>query len=110
MELNQDDCNGVRIVTLRGRFDAHEAPQVAAWFNEHLDTPNLVVNLEGVPFVDSTALATLVQGMKRCRERGGDLALAGMQAPVRVIFELTGLHRAFTITPAAEDAAASLLA
>ncbi len=88
-----------RSLTLRGRFDAHEAPAFrdaldAAMDNGHHD---LAVVLTDVEFVDSTALAELVRGMKRCREAGGDLALVSPSDPVRVILELTKLDAAFTI-------------
>ena len=46
----------------------------------------------------------LVQGMKRCRERDGDLRLCALQQPVRMIFELTRLDRAFEIYQSEEDA------
>lgn len=82
-----------------GRFDAHTAPSVAASLEDILQSQiaNIVVNLGQVNFVDSTALATLVQGMKRCRQAGGDLSLCCLSQPVRIIFELTRLDRAFTI-------------
>ncbi len=62
------------------------------------------MNLAGVQFVDSTALATLVQGMKRCRQLKGDLRLCGLQQPVRMIFELTRLDKAFEIFSGEDEA------
>ena len=96
----------VSVLELSGRFDAHVAPSVKEWQDSHPSAANVVVNLSGVNFLDSTALATLVRGMKHCRQRGGDLRLCGVQQPVRIIFELTKLDKAFTIYPN-EDAAAS---
>jgi anti-sigma B factor antagonist len=57
----------------------------------------LVVDLSDVVLVDSSGLAALVGGMKQARQGGGDLMLAGLQATVRIIFELTRLDRAFDI-------------
>ena len=62
------------------------------------------MNLENVVFVDSTALATLVQAMKRCRQLDGDLRLSNLKQPVRMIFELTRLDRAFEIFNLEEEA------
>ena len=64
----------------------------------------VVVNLAGVNFIDSTGLATLVQGMKHCRQEKGDLRLCGLQQPVRIIFELTRLDKAFEILTDEESA------
>lgn len=89
----------VAILELAGRFDAYEEPQVKQWLaREAASAPaQLIVNLSEVSFVDSTALATLVQGMKHCREQNGDLYLCHLQQPVRIIFELTRLDKAFKI-------------
>jgi anti-sigma B factor antagonist len=89
--------NQIAVVQLSGRFDAHVAPEVKTLL-ERADTPaQMVVDLSAVTFIDSTALATLVSGMKRSRQRDGDLHLCGMQQPVRIIFELTKLDRAFDL-------------
>ncbi|HEX5690682.1 MAG TPA: STAS domain-containing protein, partial [Roseiflexaceae bacterium] len=96
--------NQIAVVEISGRFDAHVAPEVKILL-ERADTPSqVIVNLSGVNFIDSTALATLVGAMKRCRQKGGDLHLFGLQKPVRIIFELTKLDRAFELFDS-EDAA-----
>lgn len=108
MNLTTNIHNDVTVLTLDGRFDAHEAPAVVSALNGSLQTASVVVNLSGVNFIDSTALSTLVQGMKHCRERSGDLVLSNLQQPVRVIFELTKLDRAFVIYGSQEDALAAI--
>ncbi len=87
------------VMSLTGRFDAHEAPQFRAAVAEAIEegTIRIAVELTDVEFVDSTALAELVRGMKNCRERGGDLSLVSPSDPVRVILELTKLDAAFSI-------------
>jgi anti-sigma B factor antagonist len=106
MELKSRSEGQVKILELSGRFDSYTAPQVRQWLEEAADqgSAQLVLNLSGVHFVDSTALATLVQGMKRCRQLRGDLRLCCLQQPVRMIFELTRLDKAFEIF-ASEEAA-----
>lgn len=100
----------VAVVGLAGRFDAHEVPQVRQTLAEAAESSNgyVVVDLGGVNFVDSSGLACLVQGMKHCRERGADQVLCNLQQPVRIIFELTRLDRAFTITASVDAAVARL--
>jgi anti-sigma B factor antagonist len=99
MELRLRTINQVTVLELSGRFDAHTAPDVVAVLEKAASVApaKTVVNLDGVNFMDSTALATLVQGMKRCRQSGGDLRICNLQQPVRMIFELTRLDRAFDI-------------
>lgn len=96
----------VAVLKLAGRFDAYEAEVVRDWFfNQLPDGPyRVVANLAEVTFVDSTGLAVLVDGLKRCRQRKGDLHLCSLSETVRVIFELTRLDTAFAIF--SEEAAA----
>lgn len=109
MELIDRTENDVRILHLSGRFDSYTADTVRQWIETNTEEPpaQIVVNLQDVSFVDSTGLATLVQGMKRSRQHGGDLLLCHLQQPVRLIFELTRLDRAFEVMPTEEDAVAA---
>ena len=48
-------------------------------------------------FLDSAALAALVQALKRTRERGGSFVLVRPRDPAAMrVFELTKLDRVFT--------------
>ena len=89
----------ITILELSGRFDAVEAPNVRRWFSQlNGEYPQrVVVDLADVIFIDSTALAVLVQGLKRCRQSQGDLFLCGLQSQVEIVFELTRLDKAFGI-------------
>ncbi|TDT18062.1 anti-sigma B factor antagonist [Ilumatobacter fluminis] len=88
------------VLSLSGRFDAHEveAYRAAADPVVDVDSASIVVDLEAVNFIDSSALAELVRSMKHVRERGGELVLRNPSDPVQIILELTGLDLAFTIT------------
>jgi len=107
MELIKLSLNTLPVLKLKGRFDAHEVEPVNAWLAEQTKAGNvkIIVNLEGVNFIDSTALSTLVRGLKLCREKNGDLHVCSLQQPVRVIFELTRLDKAFDIFATEEEAA-----
>jgi anti-sigma B factor antagonist len=106
MEIIKSAINAIPVLLLKGRFDAHEVEPVNVWLQEQVNLGNakLLVNLEGVNFIDSTALSTLVRGLKHCREKNGDLHLSNLQQPVRVIFELTRLDKAFDIYPSETEA------
>ena len=100
MNITLDTDGDAAVIALDGRFDAHEVDR----FRAELDrvaaggARHLSVDLDDVNFLDSSALAELVRGMKHARQEGGDLTLRSPSDPVRVILELTGLDRAFEIT------------
>lgn len=106
MDISPSTHANIPVLRLTGRFDAHEIKPVVEWLQAQVDAlhPNLVVDLAGVNFIDSTALSALVRGLKHCRERGGDLHLCSLQQPVRVIFELTRLDKAFDIFASEQEA------
>lgn len=106
MELKSQLVGDISIAQLSGRFDSYEAPRLTTWFEKA--TSKVIVNLAEVSFVDSSALALLVKGMKHCRQGGGELALCSLQQPVKVIFELTRLDKAFGIYTTQDEAIQAL--
>ncbi len=56
-----------------------------------------VFDLTQVDFMDSSGLVALVTGLKVARKSGCRLVLCNLQAPVRLVFELTQLDSVFEI-------------
>ncbi len=112
MLLSSYSVQDVVVIAPEGRVDARTAHVVA----ERLESATrsgarqMVVNMNDITFMDSTGLATLVRYMKQCRAFGGDLCLANLQQPVRMIFELTRLDSAFLIYPTVDTAVESFSA
>jgi anti-sigma B factor antagonist len=106
MQISEQVHPKALVLKLTGRLDAAAAPQLSKAIEKVLliSPSNLVVNMQEVSFIDSTGLSALVQGMKRCRERQGNLLICGLQQTVRIIFELTRLNKAFDIFIKEEDA------
>jgi len=99
MDIQSHLSGNVTVLDLAGRLEVSSAPELKTWLNNSLPPApsRVVVNLKQITFIDSTGLSALVQGMKRCRERNGDLRLCNLQATVRIIFELTRLDKAFEV-------------
>jgi len=66
MEMKTRLAGDVNILEIAGRFDTNTVPPVAAWLEHVTVAPKsrVLVNLAETTFVDSTALATLVQALK----------------------------------------------
>lgn len=107
MEIKHHISNDVDILELEGRFDAYEVPIVVKWFDDNPSAKQVVINLSGVGFIDSSGLSTLVKGLKRCRQAEGELYLSNLQQAVLIIFELTRLDKAFNIFDTEADAVAA---
>jgi anti-sigma B factor antagonist len=88
-----------------GRLDVSGAPTLKEAVGEAVKNgkPRLVIDLEGVSFVDSTGLGSVIAALKLVRSSKGDLRLAAPNQ-VRVVLELTTLDRVFPYYATVEDA------
>ena len=104
MDIGVKSEGTTTVLELRGRFDAHGADPVRERLVGAISAgaSDLTIDLSGVTFIDSKALALLVRSQKECREGGVNLTLASPSSPVQLIFELTKLDRAFTIVDSPE--------
>ena len=70
---------------------------------------HLVVNLNGVDFIDTAGLGALVSALKRLKQSGqhGDVRLVHVKPPVESVLELTRLHRVFSRYDSVEEAVRS---
>ncbi len=55
------------------------------------------INLEGVEFMDSSGIATLVEGLQWSKRTAGRFILSGLTETVRDVFELAKLDTIFEI-------------
>lgn len=66
----------------------------------------IIVDLAGVPYMDSSGVATLVEAMQMSRRGGSKLILCELQDKVRSVFEIARLDTVFTIVPTVDEAMA----
>ena len=101
----------VLLVVQEERLDAHNSGELKAQMVRLFEEGkiNLVIDLQGVKFVDSSGLGAMVSGFKNASSRNGSLKLSGLQLQVKSMFELTRLHRVFEIFPDVDEALASFI-
>ncbi len=85
----------VVLVSVSGELDLYTAAQLQARIDEAgaVGADTVLVDLSEVSFVDSTALAALVQETKRLEGRGHSLVLVTNDPRTRRVVEVTGLNR-----------------
>lgn len=97
------------ILAVSGEIDIATAPSLRERLHGLLaeDRRHLVVDLDDVSFLDSTALGVLVGALKRARTENGEVRVVCNQPRVRKVFEITRLDSAFdlcdTVDAAVED-------
>jgi anti-sigma B factor antagonist len=108
MELTIVEQSGQKaVVRAAGRLDANSTEAFKTNFKEILATGlvRLVMDMEGVIFIDSSGLSALVAAFRLVRDQNGGLVLARPNPQIKIALELTRLDRVF---PVYTDVAAAL--
>lgn len=107
MNLKSEKINGSTVLYINEkRLDAHNSPALNERILKLLENgeTKLIVELGDVYFVDSSGLGVLLSGFKNTASHKGSFILTGLQSQVRSMFELTRLHRVFTIRSTLQEA------
>ena len=95
------------VATLRGEIDLHNSPVVRTALLKFLDEnkpKKLVLNLAAVPYMDSSAIAVLVEALQKMRKTGGKIYLTNLQPRVKGLLEIARLDSIFIVVATEEDA------
>lgn len=94
------------VLEVAGEVDIYTAPKLREKLVELIDAgaTRLVVDLGSVGFMDSSGLGSLVAGLKRIKERGGEMILVSDREHVLKLLDITGLDRVFAVHPTLRQA------
>jgi len=97
------------VFELAGEFDIGSAMPFRSALEEALrgDTPDLIVDLRGVTFMDSRMLGILLDAQSRMRVREGRLALCLGASPARRVLQVARLEDHFDTYDELDDALAA---
>lgn len=99
MEVREEQLNGHPVIVPQGDVDLGNSKDLQHRLRQTLNLKprQLVVDLGGVPYMDSSGVATLVEAMQVSRRNGTSLVLCAMTDRVRSIFEIARLDKVFRI-------------
>jgi anti-sigma B factor antagonist len=98
------------IAEIYGEIDLHNSPRLRAALLSILaeEMPKkLILNLALVPYMDSSAIAVLVEALQKLRRVGGRVMLVGSQPRVKGLLEIARLDSIFVLA-ASEEAALAM--
>lgn len=106
MNIDIERKNNTVIIKPLGEIDLHNSPQLRKTLQEVIknDTAILLIDLEGVSYMDSSGLATLVEAFQHISKQGKKFALFSLQDTVKNIFSIARLDEIFAIYPSLEKA------
>ncbi len=87
----------VTVIRASGELDAFAAGDLERSLTDSRDSKWILVDLVRVSFMDSTALGSLVRGVRGLSAEGSEVRVVLPRGPARRIFEITALEQAFPV-------------
>jgi anti-sigma B factor antagonist len=96
MDVRRSEASPCAIVSCHGRLTSEHAPHLRNKVRTLLsDEKRIVLDFQGVSFMDSSGLGTLVTLYVSCRSRGCRLELINLSAALRTLLGMTNLLSLF---------------
>lgn len=102
--LVEERAPGAYLVKPHGEVDMSTSPELRKILVPLFRTGTrlLLVDLSEVPYMDSSGIATLVEGLQLSQRKSIGFALAGLRASVKAAFEVAHLMEVFRVVPQVE--------
>ena len=110
MQISARYIDKATIFDISGDIDLANSPEVRkALLREVREnrTPRVVMNLSKVRYIDSSGVASLVEGLKASRDLGLRFILFGLSNSAREVLQLSRLIRIFEVYDNEDQALAS---
>ncbi len=94
--VNHERRRGAMVVALSGELDHRRADQLRPELDELLKDPKikeLVFDLSGLSFMDSSGIGMVLGRYKMMARRGGSVSVKSVSAQIDRVFELAGLYQ-----------------
>ena len=108
--VRMDTEKETAIIEVKGDIDLYSSPQVRQTVLDTLnkkEAKRVIVDLIGVRYVDSSGVASLVEGLQLSRKSQVRFVLCGLNKAPRQVLELTRLIKVFEIHDTLETALAA---
>ena len=99
LHIETEHAGKAATVAVKGDVTIQTSPELRSELQSLFssDVEVIHVKLEGVDFMDSSGIATLVEGLQWSKRVGGRFVLSGLTETVRDVFELAKLDTLFEI-------------
>lgn len=99
MRIEKYQTDGVPTLKLEGEIDLHASPELRFALANCVTekNPYLLLDFQGVTYIDSSGLAVLIEHMKASAGFGGKIGLFGVPKKVLMVFEIVRMDKMFCI-------------
>lgn len=109
LQIRTHERDGAAVVVPTGEVDLSCSPDLRVALQSALGSrpSRVVVDMNGVPSIDSSGLATLIEAMRDTQKIGVGLVLCGLQERVMAVLEIARLDKVFTLAADVDAAIAA---
>ncbi|MBI5633808.1 MAG: STAS domain-containing protein [Nitrospirae bacterium] len=106
MHCDINDYKGNTVLSLSGEVDMHSSPMLREKLLSLIKNkpPLLIVNFRDVSYIDSSGIATFVEGLKHVKAYKGRLQFSELPQSIMDIFSFSKLDKVFEICGNLDDA------
>jgi anti-sigma B factor antagonist len=93
--------------SVSGEVDLHNSPELRGALLSAVGKykfTRLIINLAQVPYMDSSAIAVLVEVLQKVKRAGGKICLTNLQPRVKGLLEIARLNTVFVLATDEEEA------
>jgi len=106
VKIDVGDYKGNKVISLAGEIDMHSSPvlreRLLVLIRER--PQRLVVNFREVSYIDSSGIATFVEGLKHMKTYNGRLQFSEIPLGIMEIFSFSKLDKVFEICGSLDEA------
>ena len=110
MKISSRQVDEATIVDVSGNIDMSNSPEVRKTLLQVIrakSAKRVVLNLSAVAYIDSSGVASLVEGLKACRDQGLRFILFGLSDSAREVLKISRLLKLFEVYENEQQAVAS---
>ena len=98
-KIHSKEKEKIGVITVEGEVDMFSSPKLRDKLVPFFEKKNkgIIVDLSGVSFMDSSGIATLVEGLQWSKKENKQFILAGLGTNVMNALSLTKLNTVFNI-------------
>lgn len=104
IEMNIEEADDYTVCRPSGDLDAYSVGAFREALNRLASNPRLLIDLSGVPFMDSAGLGALIGGIRRVREAEGRVVVICNRPSLIRLLHTTGFDRIVPITESVDEA------
>jgi anti-sigma B factor antagonist len=99
LTIDTSQSSGESLIRVEGEVDLYSSPELRKAILKAVPSAEggLAINLEAVTYIDSSGVATLVEGLRSAREHDVGFALVAPSPAVKQVLELARLDSVFEV-------------